>query len=106
LGCQVAYETWPITPAVVNDMAITQRVGQIAARLLPDCTVDTQTRTMGSEDMAFMMEQVPGCYFFIGSANHSQGLDAPHHHPRFDFAEEALPRAAGLMAAVVADFLR
>jgi amidohydrolase len=60
---------------------------------------------MGSEDMAFMMEQIPGCYFFIGSANPEKGLNASHHHPRFDFDEDALPRAAAMMAAVVMEFM-
>jgi amidohydrolase len=54
---------------------------------------------MVSEDMAYMMQQVPGCYCLLGSANPAKGLDAPHHHPRFDIDEDALPRAAALMAA-------
>jgi amidohydrolase len=54
---------------------------------------------MGSEDMAFMMQTIPGCYLFVGSANPEKGLDAPHHHPRFDFDEEVLPQAVALMTA-------
>jgi amidohydrolase len=61
---------------------------------------------MGSEDMAFMMQDIPGCYFFLGSANAEKGLDAPHHHPRFDIDERVLPYAAALMAASAADYLR
>jgi amidohydrolase len=61
---------------------------------------------MGSEDFAFILERVPGCFFFIGSANHEKGLDASHHNPRFDFDESILPQAAALMAATVADFLK
>ncbi len=53
-----------------------------------------------------MLEQVPGCYFFVGSANSEKGLDYGHHHPKFDFDEAALPRAAGLMASAVAAFLK
>jgi amidohydrolase len=55
--------------------------------------------------MAFMMQTIPGCYFFVGSANSELGLDARHHHPRFDFDERALPRAAALMANAAAEFL-
>ena len=65
---------------------------------LPGSTIESDFRTMGSEDMAYMMEKVPGCYFFVGSANPAKGLDAAHHHPRFDIDEDALPRAAALMA--------
>jgi amidohydrolase len=73
--------------------------------MFPDSTVDDQERTMGSEDMAYMMEDIPGCYFFVGSANPEKGLDAAHHHPKFDFDERALPRAAALMASAVVEFL-
>jgi len=52
-----------------------------------------------------MMQDIPGCFIFVGSANAEKGLDAPHHHPRFDIDEEALPKAAALMAAAAAEFL-
>ena len=61
--------------------------------------------TMGSEDMALMMQDIPGCFIFVGSANSQRGFDAPHHHPRFDINEQALTRGAALMAAAAADFL-
>lgn len=105
LGCQVKNDFKRISPAVVNDPTITQRIQQIAANLFPESTIDMNERTMGSEDMAFMMEQIPGCYIFLGSANAARGLDAGHHHPRFDFDEEVLPRGAALMAATITDFL-
>ena len=37
-----------------------------------------------------MQEKFPGCYFFIGSNNKEKHLDYGHHHPKFDFDEEAL----------------
>jgi amidohydrolase len=61
---------------------------------------------MGAEDMAFMQEKVPGCYFFVGSANKERGLNYGHHHPKFDFDEEALVSGAALMASAAADILR
>ncbi len=101
MGCQAEIEFMDYTPAVVNDPEITALVQQAARRVLPAAHVESDYRTMGSEDMAFMMQEVPGCYFFIGSANPEEGLDAPHHHPRFDFDERALPRGAALMAQAV-----
>jgi amidohydrolase len=99
MGCQAVVEITPLTPAVVNDASVTQRVQEAAHRLWPDQPVDREYQTMVSEDMAYMMQQVPGCYCLLGSANPAKGLDAPHHHPRFDIDEDALPRAAALMAA-------
>jgi len=75
--------------------------------MLPEIDLDTSGYlTMGAEDMAFMQEKVPGCYFFIGSNNKEKHLDYGHHHPKFDFDEKALPRAAALMAAAAVDILK
>jgi amidohydrolase len=105
-GCEVEIELKKVTPAVINDPGITARVHSIAEQLLPEDFIDANERTMGSEDMAYLMEEVPGCYFFVGSSNAEKGLNAAHHHPKFDFDESALPKAAGLMASVIADFIR
>lgn len=105
MSCRAEVELRRVTPAVVNDPEMAKRVQEVAARVFPDSMIDNQERTMGSEDMAYMMEDIPGCYFFVGSANHESGLDAAHHHPKFDFDESALPRAAALMASAVVEFL-
>ena len=83
------------------------RAGERPPQYLPDADLDMRGYlTMGAEDMAFMLEKVPGCYFFVGSANDEKNLNYGHHHPKFDFDEAALPRAAALMAGAVADFLK
>ncbi len=84
-GCQAHIETWMVTPAVINNEEITRQVERIATHWLPDYTIDSNSRTMGSEDFAYFMQDIPGCYIFIGSANEERGLTAAHHHPRFDF---------------------
>jgi amidohydrolase len=107
LGCQVEIEMNQLTPATINQPEIAGQVAATARRLLPQSEIDTRNYiTMGSEDFAFILEKVPGCFFFIGSANPKKGLDASHHSPKFDFDESILPQAAGLMAAAVADFLK
>jgi len=107
LGCQVEMEVIRVTPAVINAESVAIRVQQAARRVLPDSNLDMNGYiTMGAEDMAYMLERVPGCYFFVGSANREKGLDYGHHHPKFDVDENALPRAAALMATAVVDFLK
>ncbi|MDX2213094.1 MAG: M20 family metallopeptidase [Oculatellaceae cyanobacterium bins.114] len=78
-------------PPVINDEAITNLVRSVVENvietpigIIPEC------QTMGGEDMSFFLQEVPGCFFFLGSANATKGLDFPHHHPRFDFDEIAL----------------
>lgn len=106
LGCVAKVEVEALTPAVINEPGIAERVAQVAASLFPGAEIDRHFLTMGSEDMSFMMQKVPGCYFFMGSANDDKGLNYSHHHPKFDIDEDALPRSAALMAAAAFDFLK
>jgi amidohydrolase len=106
MGCVVNVESKRVTPAVINDTEIARRAQEVARVLLPDAEIDsTGYFTMGAEDMAFMQERVPGCYIFVGSNNKDLHLDYSHHHPKFDFDERALPRAAALMAAAASEIL-
>jgi amidohydrolase len=106
MGCQVQIDVARVTPTVMNNDSLARTVQEAARRVLPTPDLDTSGyMTMGAEDMGFMQEMVPGCYFFIGSNNKAQHLDYGHHHPKFDFDEEALPRAAALMAAAAIDVL-
>jgi amidohydrolase len=106
MGCRAEIDLQRLTPATVNDPATAARVQAAARRLFPAADVDTANYiTMGSEDFAFILEKVPGCFFFVGTANPDKGLDAAHHHPKFDIDEAALPRAAALMTAAVVDLL-
>ncbi len=106
MGCQAKLDLQILTPATINQSETAKRVQAVARRLFPDGEVDTADYiTMGSEDFAFVLEKVPGCFFFIGSANPEKGLNAGHHHPKFDIDETALPRGAALMAAAINDLL-
>ena len=105
LGCEAEIELEKLTPAVQNDSEIAKKVAEIASEIFPEGQIDNTFHTMGSEDMAYMMESIPGCYFFVGSANRESGLDGPHHSSRFDFDEQALPAAVGLMVSCAMRFL-
>lgn len=92
-------------PPVVNDEKVTQLVQSVAetvvetpAGVVPEC------QTMGGEDMAFFLQKVPGCYFFLGSANPAKNLAYPHHHPRFDFDETALGMGVEIFVRCVEQF--
>ncbi len=105
MGCIAELRLSDPLPAVVNDPAIAARVAETASRVLPGDTVDSNYQTMGSEDMSLVLQKVPGCYFFVGSADPEKGHGFPHHHPRFDVDERVLPKAAGLMASAAFDIL-
>ena len=93
-------------PPVINDTGIAALVHSVAEEvvetpigIVPEC------QTMGGEDMSFFLQEVPGCYFFLGSANPEKKLDYPHHHPRFDFDETALPMGVEMFVRCVNKFL-
>jgi amidohydrolase len=78
-------------PALINDPRMAQLVRSVAETVVETpLGVVPECQTMGGEDMAFFLQAVPGCYFFLGSANPDLSLAYPHHHPRFDFDESVL----------------
>ncbi len=92
------------TPAVINDPAMAQVARAAAETLFPREDIMEISPIMVSEDMSEILRRVPGCYVLLGAA--PQGTaHGPHHNPRFDIHEDALPLAAALMAAMAYEFL-
>ncbi len=107
LGCQVETKISNLTPALINDPQVAEAVKRAARLVLPDHNLDEKGFfTMGAEDYAFYQQKIPGAYFFVGSTNAEKGLVYGHHHPKFDFDEGAMPRAAALMAASAVELLK
>ncbi len=107
MGCKAEVNVKQLTPALINAEQVTASVQATARRVLPNLEHDNAPYlTMGAEDMAYMQAKVDGCYFFVGSANKEKNLVYGHHHPKFDFDEEALISATALMASAAADILK
>lgn len=105
LGCSASIGFHAYSPPVVNNGDVTARIGQGFEAVAPEFHYRDDVQTMWGEDMAYLLEKVPGTFFFVGSANPERGLDFPHHHPRFDFDEEALVVGASLLASAVSDYV-
>lgn len=92
-------------PPVINDAQVAALVRSVAEEVIEiPIGVFSECQTMGGEDMSFFLQEVPGCYFFLGSANAEKKLDYPHHHPRFDFDETALPMGVEMFVRCVEKF--
>jgi amidohydrolase len=105
-GADYKLDHWQLYPPTINDSAIAELVASVAAEVVETpIGVVPECQTMGGEDMSFFLQQVPGCYFFLGSANPEQGLAYPHHHPRFDFDETALGMGVEIFIRCVEQFL-
>ncbi|MED4205718.1 amidohydrolase [Neobacillus mesonae] len=57
-----------------------------------------------SDDFAYYLEKIPGCYFFVGSK--PKGVEKPYfnHHPKYDIDEDALIVAAKSVGYVVCGY--
>ncbi|GIX05985.1 MAG: amidohydrolase [Candidatus Poribacteria bacterium] len=102
--CRAEVEIVQDCPAVVNDPEATRLVAETAQALYGPQAYREHPGLMASEDMAFFLQRVPGCFFFLGAA--PEGREpAPHHHPQFDINERALPIGAAMLAALAWRFL-
>jgi amidohydrolase len=90
-------------PVLVNDPVITGLVESVCRRMLQVAPLEQRpdARSMGGEDMAFYLQKVPGCFFFLGAYNENVEACYSHHHPRFTIDEEALPLGVELLLACV-----
>ncbi|MFB2769586.1 M20 family metallopeptidase [Pelatocladus sp. BLCC-F211] len=106
LGANYDFQYCELYPATINDAGMAELVRSVAEEvvetpvgIVPEC------QTMGGEDMSYFLQEVPGCYFFLGSANQQKNLAYPHHHPRFDFDETALAMGVEMFVRCVDRFL-
>jgi len=104
-GAEAELEIVRLTPAVINDAAVAGVVQAAAEAVVGPENVFPGERTMGSEDAAYFMQDVPGCYFFLGSANEDRGLSAPHHNPRFDIDEDVLPLGVAVLTHALTHYV-
>ena len=91
-------------PPLVNDSLATAHLRTVASALLGPEAVYDGPLMMVSEDMAEFLERVPGCYFILGAKPQHRPFE-PHHSPRFDINEDALPLGAAILAQATFDWL-
>jgi amidohydrolase len=87
MGAEYAVSFEQGYPPTVNDADMSAVVARAARQVVGRKQVVEPERTMGGEDMAFFLEQVPGCYFCVGAGNSAY---AGIHNPRFNFNEPIL----------------
>lgn len=92
-------------PPTINDTDMADLVRRVAADLLGAEQVYTPDPEMGAEDFSFFLEQMPGCYFRLGTGG-SERFMYGLHNPHFDIDERALPVGAAIMAALAQSYLR
>jgi amidohydrolase len=92
-------------PAAINSVAETAIAVRAAATVVGDEHVDGDcTPTMGSEDFAFMLDQRPGAYIWMGVDRNETTIHL--HNPHYDFNDEALAIGASYWVALVRSVCR
>ncbi|WP_407691082.1 M20 family metallopeptidase [Rubrobacter marinus] len=76
---------------VINDDEVTRAVEETARDVLGEATLVRMPPTMGGEDFSAYGQVSPGTFYLVGARNEEKGISFPHHHPRFDIDEDALP---------------
>ena len=84
-------------PATINDADKTRFAADVAREIAGDDGVNANAGPeMGAEDFAFLLENRPGSYVFVGN-----GETAGLHHPEFDFDDETAAAGASFFARLV-----
>jgi amidohydrolase len=85
-------------PVLYNDPDLSSKMREaIVAFAGADRVVDLDLWT-AAEDFAWYTQEIPGCFYRIGTRNESRGIIHGLHTPQFDVEEEALKTSTGLMA--------
>lgn len=107
MGGSCDVRTFDGCPACLNDASMTELVHEAAVASVGEENVDSseEVMTTGSDDMAYFLKAVPGCYFIVGAHNEQKGANYPHHHPRFNIDEDAMPTSVEVLVRAAMDFL-
>ncbi len=105
-GVRAQIDWRPGYAVLVNDAEQTARALAVAQQHFPAHQVNPQGPMLtASEDFAFMLEQVPGCYLFIGNGEGDQVGACMVHHPAYDFNDENIGSGAAYWVALVRELL-
>jgi amidohydrolase len=85
-------------PFLVNDESVTERCRQSAVEYLGAEHVEDLPLRMTAEDFAYVSQQVPSCFYRLGTGNKEKGITSGVHTATFDIDEDALALSTGLMA--------
>jgi len=85
-------------PFLVNNEALTERTKQRAIEYLGKSKVIDLPIRMTAEDFAYFSQEIPACFYRLGTGNKKKGITSNIHTNTFDVDEKALELSIGLMA--------
>ncbi len=85
-------------PCVMNNEKVTAEAMRKAALYMGDENVSETELRMGAEDFGYYAQQVPACFYRLGTMNKAKGITAGVHTPIFNIDENAIEIGMGMMA--------
>lgn len=87
-------------PTVYNNEALNEVAQKIAQDFMGAPHVEETEMRMGAEDFGYYSQQIPGCFFRLGTANKEKGITSGVHTPTFNIDEDAIEIGIGIMATL------
>ena len=105
-GVQAHIDYRQLTPPMVNTPEETLLAQQVCIELVGEENVAVQAPKglSGSEDFAWMLKAVPGCYLLLGNGEGEFG-GCMVHNPGYDFNDQVLPLGAAAWVRLAQRFL-
>ena len=85
-------------PFLVNDAKLTENCKAAAEEYLGRENVEELPLRMTAEDFAYFSQELPVCFYRLGTGNKAKGITSGVHTSTFDIDEDALRIGSGLMA--------
>jgi hippurate hydrolase len=85
-------------PTVYNNEQLNEAAKKIAEQYMGAVNVEETEIRMGAEDFGYYSQQIPGCFFRLGTGNTAKGITAGVHTPHFNIDEDAIEIGIGTMA--------
>lgn len=76
-------------PSTINTAAEAELAGQVGRAVSAQPVLSTLPPSMASEDFAYMLQQKPGAYVWLGCGSADGGKNL--HSPQYDFNDELIP---------------
>lgn len=92
-------------PFLVNNEEVTKTARTIAEELCGKENVRELPMRMTAEDFSFITQQVPSCFFRLGTGNKKEGITAGVHNAHFNIDEKALETGAALLSGIALSLL-
>lgn len=85
-------------PCVMNNERLTAEAMALAETYMGNENVSETELRMGAEDFGYYAQEIPACFFRLGTMNKAKGITAGVHTPVFNIDESAIETGMGIMA--------